>query len=201
MYRSVRLLPVVCLLALAACSSGDVADTLGLNKEAPDEFVVVSRPPLSLPPDFELSPPRPGAEGPNAINTQNEARKLLLGTDTPAASLDELQVPTGDTAVTPVLTSDAPTAASASFLKSIGADAASPDIRLQLGEDITAIPEKKESQTLYEDWLNEDAGEPVVDPAKESERLRSNKDEGKPITEGDTPTVDEKPKSVIDKVF
>ena len=46
-------LPLV-LLALAACSGNDVSDTLGLQKSAPDEFVVVSRPPLVVPPPVSL---------------------------------------------------------------------------------------------------------------------------------------------------
>ena len=36
---------------LAACSSG---------KNSPDEFSVVNRPPLVIPPEAELKPPRPG---------------------------------------------------------------------------------------------------------------------------------------------
>ena len=197
-------LPAACLLLLAACSSGSVTETLGMNKEAPDEFVVVSRPPLVVPPEFDLRPPRPGAESPTAISTEAQARKLLLGTEAGAASLDELpEQPAVETAVTPVLTSDAPTAASASFLKSIGADAADSTIRDQLQADVNAPAKKKkkEAKSLYEKMLGDEQQEPIVDAGKESERLRTNKDEGKPVTEGDTPTKDETPKSVLDKVF
>ena len=54
--RHLRFTPVWLLaaLALSACDGGSVANTLGMNIEAPDEFTVVSRPPLSLPPEFNL---------------------------------------------------------------------------------------------------------------------------------------------------
>ncbi|KJS38300.1 MAG: hypothetical protein VR70_10355, partial [Rhodospirillaceae bacterium BRH_c57] len=59
-----RLLTLCCTAALAATLSGcggGVKETLGLNRQAPDEFQVVSRPPLAIPPEFKLRPPEPGA--------------------------------------------------------------------------------------------------------------------------------------------
>lgn len=41
-------------ISLAGCS--DVKKTLGLERDPPDEFAVVSRAPLSLPPDFNALP-------------------------------------------------------------------------------------------------------------------------------------------------
>ena len=43
------------LLVLGACSKLN-RDTLGMNKKAPNEFLVTTRPPLSLPPEFDLKP-------------------------------------------------------------------------------------------------------------------------------------------------
>lgn len=40
---------------LAACSTAD-KEKLGLVKTAPDEFMVVTRAPLTLPPDYDLRP-------------------------------------------------------------------------------------------------------------------------------------------------
>ena len=48
------------MTALAGCS-GSVQESLGLGKRQPDEFQVVRRAPLVLPPDFNLRPPEPGA--------------------------------------------------------------------------------------------------------------------------------------------
>ena len=69
-------LSALMLLSLAAC--GGVADTLGLGRNPPDEFAVVDRPPLSLPPDFELRPPRPGAPRPQEIATSRRASETLF---------------------------------------------------------------------------------------------------------------------------
>ena len=54
------LLPIACGLMLAGCGS-DTARTLGFTRDAPDEFSVVTRAPLSLPPTLgNLPAPRPG---------------------------------------------------------------------------------------------------------------------------------------------
>lgn len=45
---------VVALTALAGCS---ISESLGLNRHVPDETQVVVRPPLTLPPDYDLLPP------------------------------------------------------------------------------------------------------------------------------------------------
>ena len=46
---------------LAACSLQEARQTLGIEKQSPDEYLVVERAPLSLPPNFDLRPPTPGA--------------------------------------------------------------------------------------------------------------------------------------------
>lgn len=46
------------VLLVSACGGKNsaVGNILGLNKRAPDEFLVISQPSLTLPPDFILSP-------------------------------------------------------------------------------------------------------------------------------------------------
>lgn len=204
-----RILPLT-FLALAACSGNEASNTLGLTKRAPDEFVVYSRPPLVVPPEFELMPPTPGAESPHAVSTEQQARQLLLGTSKSGSdgmmSYDEFMqtpadAPAVDTAVTPVISADTPTAASSNFLSKIGADSAAPDIRKQLATDATVVPENAEAGSLYEEIVGAEQRDTLVDPAAEAERLRANKDEGKAVTEGETPTIDPTPKSVLDRVF
>lgn len=200
-YSSLSL--IVCVLGLSACEGNEVRETLGLTRTAPDEFVVYSRPPLSVPPSFDLRPPRPGEEGPSVVSTEAQARETLLGTKKKPTPDDlSADAPVVDTAVDPILTSDAPTGASSSFMSKLGADKADPDIREKLGNDEVALPKKKkEADSLYERIVGSGADEPVVDAKKEAERIRQNKDEGKPITEGDTPTEDTKSKSVLDQIF
>lgn len=213
----------ICGLAatLAACSGGEVRETLGLDRKAPDEFVVYSRPPLSVPPEFDLEPPRPG-EPPLTPSTEDIARETLLGDQDQPFKLDVSTEQEGDvtvaegeeeltlpmereaksaTAVEKVLEQEAPSGAAASFLGKAGVDEAAPDIRQQLGEDTMQEPERrKEATSLYERIWSSDE-QPVVDPKGEAERLRQNKDEGKAVTEGETPVEENKPPSVIDQIF
>ena len=67
----------VAAVAISGCSG--IKDDLGLAKRAPDEFAVVKRPPLSMPPDFALRPPRPGERGPQAAEMRQQARESLIG--------------------------------------------------------------------------------------------------------------------------
>ena len=58
-----RYLILFCLIGLTpgllGCES--VRKAVSGKKQAPDEFVVYKRPPLALPPEFNLRPPMPGA--------------------------------------------------------------------------------------------------------------------------------------------
>lgn len=196
---------VLTALLLAACEQGEVQSALGMDRNAPDEFVVYSRPPLSVPPEFDLKPPRPGEESPNIVTTEDQARELLLGTKRSPATLDEAAAKVNtkvETAVEPVLSTEAATGAKASFLAKAGVDEADPEIRDRLVKDTKVEnKQKKKAQSLYERVVGDEADEPVVDAKGESERIRKNRDEGKAITEGKTPDKDQKPKSVIDKIF
>ncbi|MED5323940.1 MAG: DUF3035 domain-containing protein [Pseudomonadota bacterium] len=67
-------------LILAACGD-DASDAFGYGKSAPDEFTVISRPPLILPPDYNLRPPGSGTTR-TAIPKPTEVAKILvLGKD------------------------------------------------------------------------------------------------------------------------
>ena len=46
---------VLTVLSLSACSTA-TKEKLGLNKKAPNEFMVTPRAPLSLPPEYDLRP-------------------------------------------------------------------------------------------------------------------------------------------------
>lgn len=68
--------PVLVLaLSLGACSS--IKQSLGLERAGPDEFTVVERAPLTMPPNFDLVPPRPGTQRPQEKTA--DAKGLVLG--------------------------------------------------------------------------------------------------------------------------
>src|SRR5688572_33350449 len=70
-------LAVALPLATGGCSG--VKETLGLTKQSPDEFKVVSRAPLSMPPDYNLRPPTPGSARPQEGTPRDQAQQAVLG--------------------------------------------------------------------------------------------------------------------------
>jgi hypothetical protein len=73
--------------SLSACDS--FRESAGLGKDTPDEFAVVTKAPLVIPPDFNLHPPAPGAAAANQVEPTQAAQAALFAADpaTVAASL------------------------------------------------------------------------------------------------------------------
>jgi hypothetical protein len=68
----------LCLAAsslIAGCT--DFKKSIGLEPTLPDEFAVESRAPLTLPPDFELRPPSPGAPRPQEKASNQQAKQAI----------------------------------------------------------------------------------------------------------------------------
>lgn len=64
-------------LGLAGCSG--TRQALGMTKVTPDEFRVVTKAPLVVPPDYSLRPPAPGEPRPQELQPESAARTALLG--------------------------------------------------------------------------------------------------------------------------
>jgi hypothetical protein len=64
-------------VALSGCSAAGRA--LGVTKVTPDEFRVVTKAPLTVPPDYSLRPPAPGEPRPQELQPESAARVALLG--------------------------------------------------------------------------------------------------------------------------
>lgn len=64
-------------LILSSCGES-TKRALGLARTSPDEFAVVKRAPLSQPPDFNLRPPRPGADRPGVATPREQARQAIF---------------------------------------------------------------------------------------------------------------------------
>lgn len=77
---STRVLCVVALTAaagLGGCQSTSKA--LGMAKVTPDEFRVVTKAPLVVPPEYALRPPQPGEPRPQELQPESAARAALAG--------------------------------------------------------------------------------------------------------------------------
>jgi len=81
--RSTRIYSVAAVLALGAglgaCQELSTTNNRGLSSNLPDEFRVVARAPLVIPPDFGLRPPMPGEPRPQELQPERTARAALVG--------------------------------------------------------------------------------------------------------------------------
>ena len=64
-------------VGLSGCGSTRAA--LGMTKVMPDEFRVVTKAPLVVPPDYALRPPAPGEPRPQELQPESAAREALIG--------------------------------------------------------------------------------------------------------------------------
>lgn len=162
-------------ISLGACDSAKKLVTR--SKDAPDEFAVYQRPPLSLPPEFQLRPPDSGALGPQAISPRDEARAALLQRQ---ASIRTQ--PTRDPQLSNGLNA---------IMQKTGAATADPTIREVVNSETSLL--SKEDTRLADKmifWIDDKPYEGVVvDADKEQQRIRENQALGKEITEGETPRI------------
>jgi hypothetical protein len=174
-----RLPPALAALALAALlpACGDsTARTLGLVRDAPDEFQVTTRAPLSLPPDMTTLPsPTPGAPRPQERTASQQAEALL----SPGLALqDPRRAPTAR-----------PSVGEAALLQRAGPDA--PDgIRTQVDEESLRLdrPDRSLTDRLIF-WRDPPPPGTPVDPTRESQRIRENAALGRDVESGETPVV------------
>ncbi len=177
------------VLALSACEG--VQKQLGLTKQSPDEFKVVARAPLSLPPDYTLRPPEPGIPRPQEGTTSQQARNAIFGQQQPEAGTQE-----------PKTASDDRSLAEMSLLKAAGADQADPNIRRIIDAETLRI--NAESDDFLEAlvfWREPEAAGEIVNATEEAKRLRENAALGKPVTDGETPTIERKQKALFEGLF
>ncbi len=87
-YGSKQILRLAILAAGAVSLMGCQAfrDASGLGKEQPDEFAVVTKAPLIMPPDYNLRPPRDGAPPVNQVAPTDSAQAALFDSTDPAAA-------------------------------------------------------------------------------------------------------------------
>jgi hypothetical protein len=71
------ILAAVAAVGLAGCQHAKNA--LGMTKVVPDEFRVVTKAPLVVPPDYALRPPAPGEPRPQELQPESAARAVLVG--------------------------------------------------------------------------------------------------------------------------
>jgi hypothetical protein len=171
---------------LAGCS--DITDTLGLGRNPPDEFAVVDRPPLALPPDFDLRPPQPGAPRPQDESTNKRASTMLFGPGAQVSSTPDRGFLAGN-GTSNASHSDAEKA----LLETAGAAKAETGIREKV--DREASQKVVGTRHLVDEllwWRKTEAPATTVDAIAEAERLQESKEKGEPVNQGATPVIEKK---------
>jgi hypothetical protein len=79
--RSVLLWTALVGMAFVGTGCESIREAAGVTKEPPDEFAVVTKSPLVIPPDFNLRPPKPGAAPTNQVSPTESAEAALYGDD------------------------------------------------------------------------------------------------------------------------
>lgn len=178
-----RILPLLCLLGLAACSGDELTRTFGLTRDAPDEFQVTTRAPLSMPPDFALRPPRPGTTRPQEMTQREQAEAALV----PQAAL----------------TPDRGGGLSAGqqALLAAAGPAAPADIRNRVDSEAQLDAPSRPFTDRLMFWQPAPPAGTVVDPVRESQRLRQNAALGQSPEAGDTPIIQRRRRGLFTGLF
>ncbi|MGB0629265.1 MAG: DUF3035 domain-containing protein [Alphaproteobacteria bacterium] len=162
-------------------------EAIGIGKQSPDEFAVVTRAPLSMPPDFGLRPPRPGVDRPREAKVTDSARDLIVRSADPNASTHRVTTASlGESAI----------------LSKAGATNPDPNIRREINRESSILATEDDS---FADKLIfwQDRAEPgtIVDAEAETKRLRENAALGDAPTKGRTPRIVRKPKGWFEGIF
>lgn len=182
-------LAVSTVLLLAGCSG--VQEQFSLTSTPPDEFKVTTRAPLAVPPDFSLRPPAPGEPRPQEGTATQQAKQVIFrATDNAEPTFAE------------AMPGDSRTLGERALLAEANVDQSQSDIRQVV---------ERESQTLREEdgylydvlvfWRDEPPPGQIIDAEAEAKRLQENAALGKPVTAGETPTIERKKKALLEGIF
>jgi hypothetical protein len=170
------------VLLLAGCDTDRLTRTFGLTRDAPDEYTVTTRAPLSMPPDYNLRPPRPGAVRPQEQTERAQAEEALV----PQMALGSPQA--GDSPGQEALVQQAGPPVSGNIRQHVDQDAS-----LNTGNDSFV------DKLLY--WRRPDTANAMVDPAKEAQRLREDAALGRSPETGETPVIQPRKQGWFQNLF
>lgn len=178
-------LVVALTVFVGGCES--VREAAGIAKKAPDEFAVVTRAPLSMPPDYGLRPPRPGAKRPQEASIADNARDLVVKNDRSAlSSANVVIVSRGESAL----------------LSKAGATAPDPKIRGKINREASIFAAEGDSlvdRLIF--WQKPREKGVMVDAVAESKRLKENAFRNEAPTKGQTPTIVRKSKGWLEGII
>jgi len=169
-------------MLLSGCDADKLTRTFGLTRDAPDEYTVTTRAPLSMPPDYNLRPPRPGAARPQEQSERTQAEQALV----PQMALG---APQGGASP-----------GQAALVQEAG-PAAPGNIRQRVDQDakLDSTNEGFVDKLLY--WRKPDTSHALVDPTKEAQRLREDAALGQSPDTGETPVIQPRKQGWFQSLF
>ncbi len=168
------ILPIFMIIGLSLSGCSNVKNSLGLEKESPDEFAVITRAPLEMPSGIALPPPIAGAPRPQEKATITQAKEAVFGDNKPETSVASTT--------------------ENSILEKAGSHNAETGIRNTVDAETNNLQNR--NKAVVNKILNVTTGDKtpsatIVDAQKERERIENNKKNGKDITDGKTPVIEE----------
>lgn len=200
--RSAAVAGMVAIAALLG-GCGQLRGALGYDKDPPDEFQVVARAPLALPPNYDLRPPEPGADRPQELSPTESAAERILGRRSATSS-----IPANSTQAGPAVRA-APRApvsvnsgGEAALREQLHLDQAEPNIRQIVNRETADFVYETEypiDKLLF--WKEKPPAGVVLDADKESKRLRENSALGRPVDAGETPSIERRRGGILEGLF
>ena len=162
-------------ISLVSCGGGsDIKSTLGMRKHAPDEFVVISNPPLKEPPSFELV--------------------------APSSAGGSIQMPTDADFERGIITDKNLSPSERDFLSKLD-HKKSNQVKDLIDKEHFHHKNKQQSKGIVPKVLSKargDSEDPVIDPVSERTRIKNNNLNNTPINEGQ---VQDRTRSTIDRIL
>ena len=167
-----------CGLFLFTAGCSEVKTQLGLDRHTPDEFSVMQRAPLEIPADLNTLPiPQPGMARPQDVAAKEQAKEVILGSTVKSTNMQNA----------------AKTSAAENLLiNKVGSGTADAQIREKIAAEKDEAEEDKRTVVKRIFGIGKDTvGSTVVDAEAEAKRIQDAKKAGKPVTEGETPSVED----------
>ena len=188
-FSSTILVTLLAGVALSGCS--DIRAMAGFERKVPDEFAVVSRAPLTLPPSFDLPEPVPGAPRPQEGSAMARAETVLFGGRRSGFYFDGQFTAAG-----------AASGGERALLANAGTDAAQNNIRATVNRE--ANQEAEDTGGFVDGllfWQTPEQPGLVVDAEAEMRRLANNAALGLPLNEGEVPVEEQRERAPLEGLF
>lgn len=166
-----KYLVAIILTVFTVLGCAQPKEALNLNSDSPDEFAVIRKKPLVIPPKFNLRPPENSEKELSKDEPVNEARSVLVGSVLPNKKNNDKLADTSKGELV--------------FLAKSGISSSNSSIRKILEEENSALASYSNSfvQRLVSRVTGEDKKD-LVDPQKEQKRLQEKRSTGEATIKG-----------------